>query len=99
MFQKLLPSSKTKTEKSSNMPDWVASNYMAHLHYQHYQPHLQYTDPLSPYVLFTLKVATAMYGKMFKQLQDTTWPNSIIQSYSYTVFKTSNLLVNFGYGH
>jgi len=32
-------------------------------------------------------MATAMYGKMFKQLQDTTWPNSIIQSYIYTVFK------------
>jgi len=98
MFQKLLLSSKTKTEKSSNVPDWVGSNYMVRLHYQHYQPHLHYTGPLPPYVSFTLKVATAMYGKMFKQLEDTTWPNSIIQSYNYSVFKPSNLFVNFGCG-
>lgn len=40
-----------------------------------------------------------MHGKMFKQLQDTTWPNSIIQSYIYPAFKHSNLLQGFGCGH
>jgi len=48
MFQKLLPFSKTKTEKNSNVPDWVGSNYMARLHYQHYQPHFRYTGPPPP---------------------------------------------------